>query len=178
MGSDNTGNTNGTDDTSMGAGELMDILRKGSSALVHAGGGIGLAKFLASPISEILEASKVREDARDAKIKQELGGGELKEEAIEQLVHDAEEEEKRLLSGIAQVRCRLFEGKMVEHGKGIKKNKDIADEWVNLQKRRRNGKETVVIGGMTFVVDPSPVEVEVRVGFCRLDIGTQQVCVR
>ncbi|KAK7014441.1 hypothetical protein VNI00_019360 [Paramarasmius palmivorus] len=162
MGLDNTGSNNGTDDTSMGAGELMDILRKGSSALVHGGGGIGLAKFLAAPITDILEASKAREDARDAKIKQELGGGELKEEATEQLVHDAEEEEKRLLSGIAQVRCRLFEGKMVEHGKGVKKNKDIADEWVNLQKRQRNGKETVVIGGMTFVVDTSPIEVEVK----------------
>ncbi|KAK7026790.1 hypothetical protein VNI00_015448 [Paramarasmius palmivorus] len=162
MGSDNTGSNNGSDDTSMGAGELMDILRKGSSALVHGGGGIGLAKFLAAPIADILEASKAREDARDAKIKQELGGGDLKEEATEQLVHDAEEEEKRLLSGIAQVRCRLFEGKMVEHGKGVKKNKDIADEWVNLQKRQRNGKETVVIGGMTFVVDTSPIEVEVK----------------
>ncbi|KAI3603961.1 nucleosome remodeling complex atpase subunit [Moniliophthora roreri] len=166
MGSDNTSTNNDSDETSMNANELMDILRKGSSALVQAGGGIDLATFLAAPISEILETSKARENARDAKLKHDLTDGDLKKEvANEQLVHDAEEEERRLLSGIAQVRCRLFEGQMVEHGKEQKKNRDIADEWVNLQKRRRSGKETVEIGGMTFVVDQPPVEVEVRFRF-------------
>uniref|UniRef100_A0A0W0G9B7 Helicase C-terminal domain-containing protein n=1 Tax=Moniliophthora roreri TaxID=221103 RepID=A0A0W0G9B7_MONRR len=164
MGSDNTSTNNDSDETSMNANELMDILRKGSSALVQAGGGIDLATFLAAPISEILETSKARENARDAKLKHDLTDGDLKKEvANEQLVHDAEEEERRLLSGIAQVRCRLFEGQMVEHGKEQKKNRDIADEWVNLQKRRRSGKETVEIGGMTFVVDQPPVEVEAKV---------------
>jgi len=94
----------------------MDILRKGSSALSRSDDGLDLQKFLDADIEAILENSRSREGARDAKMKQEFKT-ELKDEpdgeAAEKLLKKAEEEERILLSGIAQVRCRLFEGKMI-----------------------------------------------------------------
>jgi SWI/SNF-related matrix-associated actin-dependent regulator of chromatin subfamily A member 5 len=120
------GSSNGENST-LGSTELMDILRKGSSALCRSDDDLNLQKFLDADIEAILESSRSREGARNAKMKQEHKI-ELKDEpdgeTAEKLLGDAEAEEPALLSGIAQVRCRLFEGKMVpraQENKGIGK---------------------------------------------------------
>lgn len=142
--------SDGSDDTTgMSSGEVMKILRQGSSALSNAGDGMDWAKFLSSPIADILEASRVRETARDAKMKKELGEKDTDEAAV----HDAQEEEKQLLSGVAQVQSRLFEGKMVTR----MNNADIKKEWNELTKRAKTDR-TVYIGGMAFIADAAPEE--------------------
>jgi SWI/SNF-related matrix-associated actin-dependent regulator of chromatin subfamily A member 5 len=109
-------NSSADESSSLGSTELMDILRKGSSALSRSDNGLDLQKFLDADIETILENSRSREGARDAKIKREYKT-EIKDEfdgeTVEKLLKSAEEEERALLSGIATVRCRLFEGKMV-----------------------------------------------------------------
>jgi SWI/SNF-related matrix-associated actin-dependent regulator of chromatin subfamily A member 5 len=129
MSADSSASTNGSN---LGSTELLDILRKGSGALSDADDGMGLAQFLDADIEEILSESRSRESIREAKLKHELCD-ELDNEddqPDEHLLKDAEEEEARLLSGIAQVKCRLFEGKVVNR---VRDNKDIAKEWQNLQ---------------------------------------------
>ena len=74
--------------------------------------GMNLGRFLEADISDILEASCSLEESRDANIKQELkieGGGGTNGKVI----LDAEEEERRLLSGVAPMKSWLFEGRMV-----------------------------------------------------------------
>ncbi|KAF8063974.1 P-loop containing nucleoside triphosphate hydrolase protein [Lyophyllum atratum] len=148
MGSDNP---SAADSTSLGSSELMDILRKGSSALSHSENGMNLARFLDVSLADITEHSKSLETKRDAKIKKDL-----EEEGAgvddEQLVLDAEEEERKLLSGVAQVQSRLFEGKMIHKAQS---NAEIAQEWKNLEKRARVDR-TVKVGGMTFILSSIP----------------------
>ncbi|KAJ4486561.1 SNF2 family N-terminal domain-containing protein [Lentinula edodes] len=159
MGSDNP-NSNSSETSDMSSGALLDILRKGSSALLP-GAEMELSKFIEAPIAEILSLSKAREDARDAKLEQTLQTAKGNPDVhAQQLLKDAEDEEQRLLSGAAQVRCHLFEGQMLERGTSSS-NKQIADEWTNLQKRASKSRETVVLNGMTFVVIPPPVDQEV-----------------
>lgn len=161
MTSDNSGSSG---NTSMNSNELIDILRKGSSALTSSDDGMNLAQFLKADIAEILEVSRSRENARDAKLKQELKVTEDGDDADaqEKLIRDAEEEEQQLLSGVAQVRCRLFEGKMVHKVRDPSEvNKMIADEWHDMQKRARVDR-TVTIGGMAFIVDEPIPEVVCR----------------
>ncbi|KAG6849128.1 hypothetical protein H0H93_011075 [Arthromyces matolae] len=146
MGSDNT---TSTDNTSLGSRDLMDILRKGSSALSDADSKMPLEQFINARMADVLEHSKSLDQKRDAKIKSDLKVA-AAEEGDEKLVLDAEEEERRLLSGIAQVQSRLFEGQVV--GKQ-QSNAEIADEWRNLGKRAREDR-TVRIGGMTFISTP------------------------
>jgi SWI/SNF-related matrix-associated actin-dependent regulator of chromatin subfamily A member 5 len=133
----------GSDNSTLKAKELMDILRKGSSALSRSDDGIDFSRFLNAGIEEILNASRTHENMRDAKVKQELSVGDVEDEA---LLRDAEAEELKLLSGVAQVQSRLFEGQMVQPCT----NKDIATEWKNLQKRARVDR-TVVIDGITVI---------------------------
>lgn len=126
-----------------------------------------LGKFIQAPIDEISGVSKAREDARDARLLQSIKSegsdstlaGDIKPKLeadddthVQQLLRDAEEEEQRLLSGAVQVHCTLFEGQMLERtGSGYKQ---ILDEWTNIKKRVMKNKETVVLNGMAFVVDP------------------------
>lgn len=133
----------------LGLTALMNILRKGSSALAASGIGMSLARFLDADISDILEDSRSLEKSREAKIKQELRVEEV-DGGNEKLLLDAEEEERRLLSGVAQVQSRLFEGKMVQHQQS---NSEIANEWRDLSKRARVDR-TVVVDGMTFIMTP------------------------
>ncbi|EGO28787.1 hypothetical protein SERLADRAFT_434683 [Serpula lacrymans var. lacrymans S7.9] len=135
------------DNTQLGTSELMDILRKGSSALSRSDEAMDLGRFLSSPIGDILNASRTREGARDAKIKQEIGS--VKQEVDEMLLHDAEEEERRLLSGIAQVQSRLFEGKVIHR---TQDNFQIAQEWRELQKRAHIDR-TVIIDGIPVIAE-------------------------
>ncbi|KAF8838568.1 hypothetical protein BDN67DRAFT_73595 [Paxillus ammoniavirescens] len=131
--------------------ELMDILRKGTSAISRTDSGMDFGRFLVAPIHEILEVSREREGARDARIKKDLktdgiggaDGPDIKAEETEKLLQDAEEEERRLLSGVAQVHSRLFEGKFVDRPQN---NQQIADEWRELQKRARVDRLVVVDG--------------------------------
>lgn len=148
----------------MTSGVLMDILRKGSSALLP-GSEMDLGKFIEASITEILSTSKAREDARDAKMLQSVSlqtstgeeGSNIDPDAqAQKLLKDAEEEEQRLLSGAAQVRCRLLEGQMLERAGSGQSYKHISDEWTNMKKRASKSRETVVVNGMTFVVDPDP----------------------
>lgn len=154
MGSDNPA---GAENASLGSSELMEILRRGSSALSSTDDGMDLARFLDAGIGEILAASRVCEDGRDAKIHQELKA-EPGAEVDARLLRDAEAEERTLLSGVAQVRCRLFEGRVVGRAQ---KNEEIAREWQNLQKRARVDR-VVTVDGMPFLsaqVGPEAVRV-------------------
>lgn len=149
LGSDSSSSS---ESTSLGSSELLDILRKGSSALTQPDNGMNLETFLTSDISAILEASRTLESQRDAKMRKEL---KVEAENMDQnLLLDAEEEERRLLSGVAQVQSRLFEGKLVRR---TQTNTEIADEWRNLEKRARIDR-TVVIDGMSFIAPPAAVE--------------------
>ena len=128
MNSDTSASAKGS---TLGSTELLDILRKGSSALSNVDDGMDLAQFLDAGIEEILSESRSRENMRETKIKHELGDSKMDNEADdERLLKDAQEEESRLLSGIAQVKCRLFEGKLVNR---VQDNKDIAKEWQDSQ---------------------------------------------
>lgn len=145
----NSGQGADSESASMGMTELMDILRKGSGALSETALGMDFGRFLEAPFKEILELSKDLERARDAKMQSEIDPTKVTESQME-LAGNAAEEERILLSGVAQVQSRLFEGKIV-HSK-FSKNREIADEWRNLQKRARVDR-TVSIGGMNFIVD-------------------------
>ncbi|KAJ6611468.1 P-loop containing nucleoside triphosphate hydrolase protein [Mycena sp. CBHHK59/15] len=129
---------------------LMAVLRRGSSALEHSDDGMDLAHFRTASLAEILAVSRAREDVHDARVKHEL---QIKVEDGAALLRSAEEEERELLSGVAKVRCRLFEGQMVKRAESTK---DIAKEWRTLQKRARVDR-TVTVNGMTFIADDSSV---------------------
>ncbi|KAG6906148.1 hypothetical protein DXG01_015678 [Tephrocybe rancida] len=130
--------------------ELMDILCRGSSALSCSNNGTNLARLLEASMANVLEHSCSLEHKRDAKIKSDLKTEEGVE-GEEQLVLDAEEEERRSLSRVAQVQSWLFEGRVV--GKH-QSNTDIVKEWRNLGKRTQDDR-TVKIGGMTFIISSS-----------------------
>ena len=120
--SDSGSISSGGGDAQLGLSEIRDILRRGSSALSTSEPGmdIDFEAFMKAPINHTIELSKERERARVAKIEREEG---VETDGIlaQELIVSAEEEERQLLSGVAQVKCRLFEGKMHEKSK---KNKD------------------------------------------------------
>lgn len=147
MGSDDLASS---EDASLGLRELMNILRKGSSALSNTNNGLDLERFMKADVAEILALSKSLEKQRDVKVKQDLAHEVNNDDA--QLLLDAEEEEKRLLSGVAQVQSRLFEGKLIQRQQT--NNSDIAREWQDLQKRARVNR-TVQVGGMSFLITPA-----------------------
>ena len=139
-----------SDNSQLGRSEVLDILRKGSSALSRSDDGMSLGRFLDASITDILNDSRSRENIRDAKMKKEVdtGGSSMTTEIDEKLLVDAEAEERALLSGVAQVQSRLFEGKVVQN----QNNKQIADEWQQLQKRARVDR-LVMIDGIAVVAD-------------------------
>ncbi|KAF9219876.1 hypothetical protein BS17DRAFT_371007 [Gyrodon lividus] len=149
--------TQSEENTQLKYTELMDILRKGSSAISRTDNGMEFGWFLNAPIHEILEESREREGARDARIKKDLktegtsGADEpnVKVEDTEKILHDAEEEERRLLNGVAQVQSRLFEGKVIDRPQN---NQQIAEEWRKLQKRA-GADRLVVIDGIHVVAE-------------------------
>ncbi|KDQ50600.1 hypothetical protein JAAARDRAFT_63080 [Jaapia argillacea MUCL 33604] len=137
MGSDNP---SGGEHSGMRSEELMDILRKGSSALERNNDGMDLEEFLDAPINTILEHSRSRETVREAKMKHEMGVKEKNEEENdEKLLAAAEDEEAALLSGVAQVQSRLFDGRLVQRN-----NKEIAEEWQELRKRQRTNRTVII----------------------------------
>ncbi|KAF8961860.1 P-loop containing nucleoside triphosphate hydrolase protein [Flammula alnicola] len=156
MGADNSASS---DNTSLGVNALLNILRMGSSALSGTNPGMNLDRFLKADIKDILDASRALEQGRDAKIKQELKVEDANAQNSK-LLMDAEGEEQRLLSGVAQVQSRLFEGKIVRHHQS---NTQIANEWRDLQKRPRVDR-TVVVDGMTFMAPEHQISEVVATG--------------
>lgn len=144
--------------------ELMSILRKGSSALGRSDGtaGLELAQFLKSPIEDVLQASRTRDDVRALKMRKELGE-DVKQKEDTKLLGDAEEEEKAMLSGVAQVQSRLFEGKLVKRAKPAMENKDIAADWEALQKRARQTRIVVIDGFEVLSEHLAPLQSAVSV---------------
>ncbi|KAG1809082.1 SNF2 family N-terminal domain-containing protein [Suillus subaureus] len=152
MSSSTSSSSANEDNTQLKTTELLDILRKGSSALSRSDVGMDLGTFLKAPIQEILDDSREREGARDVKLKKEMvSSHDIAEDndIDEKTLLDAEEEERKLLSGIAQVQSRLFEGKLIKRNQN---NHQIAQEWQELQKRARIDR-TVVVDGITVIAD-------------------------
>jgi SWI/SNF-related matrix-associated actin-dependent regulator of chromatin subfamily A member 5 len=147
-----------SEDPSLGTGELLDILRRGSSALSTEGDEMTLEKFLKAPIEDILEISRKTDKVKDAKIKSELPAEQVNKVKTEddaesgpdpRTLQDIEEEEMRLLKGIALVQSRLFEGKLVQRGAG---NKDIARAWEDVQTRAKVDR-LVTVNGIQVVAE-------------------------
>ena len=147
-----------SEESALGTNELMDILRRGSSALSTDGNEMTLAEFLKAPIEDILEVSRKMDKVKETKIKSELPADQVNKIKAEdnmdvkldqQALRDVEEEEMRLLKGIALVQSRLFEGKVIEKGSG---NKDIARDWEDVQKRAKVDR-LVMIDGMPVVAE-------------------------
>jgi SWI/SNF-related matrix-associated actin-dependent regulator of chromatin subfamily A member 5 len=148
--SSSTSSSPNDDNTQLKTTELLDILRKGSSALSRSDVDMDLGTFLKAPIEEILDDSREREGVRDAKLKKEMvSSHDTAEEIDEKTLLDADEEERKLLSGIAQVQSRLFEGKLIKRNQN---NHQIAQEWQELQQRARIDR-TVVVDGITVIAD-------------------------
>jgi SWI/SNF-related matrix-associated actin-dependent regulator of chromatin subfamily A member 5 len=61
-----------SEDSTLGTSELMDMLRRGSSALSTDGDEMTLAKFLKAPIEDILEVSRKMDKVKETKVKSEL----------------------------------------------------------------------------------------------------------
>ncbi len=139
--------------------ELMSILRKGSSAISE-GVNVGLTfrEFEKMGVEEILEASRRMDDVRAVKIRKEVVGehgedGEKDKEEEEKLAFDAEEEERRLLQGVAQVQSRLFEGRLVANQSKSdkhKKNEHIIDDEEEKRERKRR---YVTVQGYAVLAD-------------------------
>lgn len=147
-----------SENSSLGTGELMDILRRGSSVLSTESGEMTLAEFLKAPIEDILEVSRKMDKVKDTKIKSEVQVDEINKVKVEEgidvkldqrALRDVEEEEMRLLKGIALVQSRLFEGRVIQKGSG---NRDIAQAWEDVQKRARVDR-LVMVDGMPVVAD-------------------------
>jgi SWI/SNF-related matrix-associated actin-dependent regulator of chromatin subfamily A member 5 len=148
--SSSTSSSPDDDNTQLKTTELLDILRKGSSALSRSDVGMDLGTFLKAPIQEILDDSREREGVRDAKLKKEtVSSHDTAEEIDDKTLLDAEEEERKLLSGIAQVQSRLFEGKLIKRNQN---NHEIAQEWQELQQRAHIDR-TVVVDGIAVIAD-------------------------
>ena len=144
-----------SEDSSLGTSELLDILRRGSSALSTEGDEMTLAKFLKAPIEDILEDSCKMDRVKEIKVKSGLPADQVNKIKAEgagldrTTLQDVEEEEMRLLNGIALVQSRLFEGKVVQRGSG---NKDIARAWQDVQARAKVDR-LVVVDGIQVVAE-------------------------
>jgi len=147
-----------SEDSSLGTKELVDILRRGSSALSTDGDEMTLAEFLKAPIEDILEVSRKMDKVKETKVKSELSADKVNkvkgEDGVDvgfdrRALRDVEEEEMRLLKGVALVQSRLFEGKVVKKESG---NKDIARAWEDVQKRAKVDR-LVMVDGIQVVAE-------------------------
>ncbi|KIY73274.1 hypothetical protein CYLTODRAFT_485710 [Cylindrobasidium torrendii FP15055 ss-10] len=115
----------GDNESTLNLNDLCSILRRGSSALENSPFDMDLATFTAAPVAEIVRVSREREQGRDAKLAAEQEG---KDKAGNDALLSAEEEERQLLSGVAHVKCRLFEGRLIAKPISEKgKDKSIGD---------------------------------------------------
>ncbi|KAK7063732.1 ISWI chromatin-remodeling complex ATPase ISW2 [Favolaschia claudopus] len=152
----------GDDGTHGGAvgSELLSILRRGSSALTCAEDGMDITRFRAASLQEILDASRVRDDVHNAKVKHDLNIPVKEEEGAAEgaLLRSAEEEERALLSGVARVQSYLFEGELLTRAKASSSSSGGGSQSVTPTRKREQLHRTVNIGGMTFLVDDSMEE--------------------
>ncbi|KAI0784033.1 SNF2 family N-terminal domain-containing protein [Abortiporus biennis] len=163
--------------SNLGTSELMDILRKGSSALSSDSVGLDINTFLKSSFEEIFKISKEREDGRQALVRKELSGSsslKMEEDEDVKIVEDAEEEQKRLLQGVAQVQSRLFEGRVIpapnENSSGPpaiglpknigkrrkESNKDVANELMEVAQKRERCDRIAIVDGFEVVIENLP----------------------
>ncbi|KZO91803.1 hypothetical protein CALVIDRAFT_557967 [Calocera viscosa TUFC12733] len=146
----NPGSSSEDDAASMKTDELLSILRNGSSALDAENAAIDFDNFVSAPIDEILRNSRRKQDVREAKIREDVDG-----EAMDaQLEQDVAEEQERLLSGVAAVRCRLFEGKLLTP----EAIKSLNEQGPSAEKRARQNRLVMVDGVESLVVWRQPVE--------------------
>ncbi|KZT57598.1 hypothetical protein CALCODRAFT_555264 [Calocera cornea HHB12733] len=146
----NPGSSSADDAAGMKMDELLSILRNGSSALDAESAGMEFDNFISAPIEEILRNSQRKQDVRDAKLKQEVDGSRMDE----RLQEDVAEEQQRLLSGVAKVTCRLFEGKVLTP-EAIKSRHE---EGPSSAKRARQNRLVKVNGIESLVVWEKPVQ--------------------
>lgn len=145
-----------TENNQLRSSELLDILRRGSSALADSEtGGMTLQQFSDTSIDAIFEQSRALDRSRTAKQQHDVHinpSQAMVENGLDenQLLRNAEDEEKMLLSGVAQVQSRLFEGKIVTRGRPS--NKEIASEWMQMQKRKHTNR-LVEFNGIMHVAD-------------------------
>lgn len=156
--------------------EIMSILRKGSSAISGVERGLTLRAFLSSPVHTILQASRSHDDARATKMKRDVGDEIGLED--EKLLDDAEEEEKKLLQGVAQVQSRLFEGKVVDKASSTKSHKEAAEEWRDLQKRQRKNRIVIIDGFEVLAEHLGPEVVSSAADFERDDTALNVISSR
>ncbi|CAK5264833.1 unnamed protein product [Mycena citricolor] len=142
----------GDDDSKRGPGgsELLSILRRGSSALTRTDDGMDLERFREATVEEIIEASHVRAQVSDARVKKDLKM-ELEEEE-EGLLQGVEDEERELLSGVARVQSYLFEGSL------LSRTKEMQGQPVEMAAKRQHTSKLVTFGGMSFVLDDATIE--------------------
>jgi SWI/SNF-related matrix-associated actin-dependent regulator of chromatin subfamily A member 5 len=147
-----------SEESSLGTAEILDILRRGSSALSTDDDEMTLANFLKAPIEAILGVSRKMDKVKETKIKSELPADEVDKiktengidvELDQVALQDVEAEEMRLLKGIALVQSRLFEGKVIQRGSG---NRDIARDWEDVQKRAKVDR-LVMVDGMQVIAE-------------------------
>lgn len=144
---------------SMTTSDLCAILRYGASNLNKSWGqtndsdptseidedeSSGYNEFLNSSFEEIIQRSKEFAKVEDTKlqISTESNGDSNRTEVDEEILKKIEQEEIDLLRGAEVVRCRLFEGK-----KYTGSNRDILNEWDNLQSKRVSKTTTKVVDG-------------------------------
>ena len=102
MGSDST--EDGGNDPALKTRELLDILRRGSSALYRTDA-LSFSDFRKASIEHILGASRTRDDFRSLKLRKELGQ-ETGEDDENQLLQDAEEDEYELWREVLGLQSR------------------------------------------------------------------------
>lgn len=153
-----TSNSADSDQDGMGVRELLNILRRGTSAVARweaDSSDRGLSAFLSASLEEILTRSKQTEKLRDNKLKHEAG--EMTDN--DNLVEELELEEQELLSNVTVVRTRFFEGQWHK-----KDEKALNQEWNDIQKRNRS-ERLVMYNGIASIVDELPYAAgKVRIG--------------
>ncbi|KAH8827856.1 P-loop containing nucleoside triphosphate hydrolase protein [Flagelloscypha sp. PMI_526] len=144
----------------LGSSELLDILRRGTGALASEDQlSWKLNDFLNASLDDIVSLSKKIQDGRSAMLQKSLTDSAVD---LEDLGH-AEEEEKRLLAGMAQVRSRVWQGELISVGGPSKDNREIRKEWDTQQKKRERANNLVMFNGIEHLqVKETPLAIPER----------------
>ncbi|KAH9457613.1 hypothetical protein Pst134EB_009928 [Puccinia striiformis f. sp. tritici] len=142
--------------STMSTGDLCAILRGGASSLHKHWGKAndsdvdvqadedersGYKEFLNASFEEILGRAKEFAKIEQTKLQIKVDD-EAPSQSDAEIASKIEEEELALLRGAEVVRCRLFEGKKYHAS-----NKDILNEWDNIQSKRVSKTTTTIIDG-------------------------------
>lgn len=131
--------------TSLGFGDLVDILKTGTAALASPWENEASPSdaFRSASFEEVMERSRRKQDIDAARMDAQT--------ATPLVAREVQTDEENLLRGAEQVKTRLWQGRMHSSDKMLS-NFDIRQRWENLEKRIR--KERVV------TIDGHPVSVE------------------